>query len=663
MNGTTISPNWFDANQCYLSAASALVRYEIEKYTVESENGAEQEKALLEALQEAAAAMPEPAALDKICKIFGLSNFESNILLMCACMEFSGDFGGLCAAAQGDTQRAYPTFSLAYSVLPDAHWDAIAPHAPLRRWRLIEMGEGRALTLCPLRIDERILHYLVGTDYVDERLVGIIEPLSEVGNLASSHIKLVEQVSLLWTHTKEAFGAPTLPAVQLCGLEPTTKRSIAANVCKELGINLSIIPAQLIPSTPSEMEVLIRLWERETILSRGALLVDCDMNTADSTREITIRRFIERVNSFLFVTSRERMHLAQRPIVSYDVHKPTTEEQTALWQGTLADKAPQLNGQVSRLVAQFNLSPSTIRAAYTEAAGKLIVGQEKDLGNILWDACRMQARPRLDELAQRITPTMSWQDLVLPTAQQQMLHEIAAHVRQRATVYQSWGFAAKNARGLGISALFAGTSGTGKTLAAEVLAAELRLDVYRIDLSSVVSKYIGETEKNLRQVFDAAEEGGVILLFDEADALFGKRSDVKDSHDRHANIEVSYLLQRMECYPGLAILTTNLKSSLDTAFLRRIRFVVQFPFPDTAQRAEIWRRIFPQSAPTVDLNTTKLAQLSVSGGNIRNIALNAAFLAADAEEPVQMKHILRAARTEYTKLEKPLTDSEIDGWM
>lgn len=175
MNGTTISPNWFDANQCYLSAASALVRYEIEKYTVESENGAEQEKALLEALQEAAAAMPEPAALDKICKIFGLSNFESNILLMCACMEFSGDFGGLCAAAQGDTQRAYPTFSLAYSVLPDAHWDAIAPHAPLRRWRLIEMGEGRALTLCPLRIDERILHYLVGTDYVDERLVGIIE--------------------------------------------------------------------------------------------------------------------------------------------------------------------------------------------------------------------------------------------------------------------------------------------------------------------------------------------------------------------------------------------------------------------------------------------------------------------------------------------------------
>jgi SpoVK/Ycf46/Vps4 family AAA+-type ATPase len=244
-----------------------------------------------------------------------------------------------------------------------------------------------------------------------------------------------------------------------------------------------------------------------------------------------------------------------------------------------------------------------------------------------------------------------------------MLREIAAHVRQRATVYQNWGFAAKNTRGLGISALFAGASGTGKTLAAEVLAQELHLDLYRIDLSSVVSKYIGETEKNLRRVFDAAEEGGVILLFDEADALFGKRSEVKDSHDRYANIEVSYLLQRMESYPGLAIMTTNLKSSIDTAFQRRIRFVVQFPFPDATQRAEIWRRVYPASTPTDSLDAKKLGQLSVAGGNIRNIALNAAFLAADADEPVQMKHLLRAARTEYAKLEKSLTEAEIGGWV
>ena len=200
---------------------------------------------------------------------------------------------------------------------------------------------------------------------------------------------------------------------------------------------------------------------------------------------------------------------------------------------------------------------------------------------------------RLDDLAQRIQPTATWDDLVLPAADKSLLREVAAQVAHRGTVYETWGFAEKIARGLGISALFAGPSGTGKTMAAEVLANELRLDLYRIDLASVVSKYIGETEKNLRRVFDAAEDSGAILFFDEADALFGKRSEVKDSHDRYANIEVSYLLQRMEAYRGLAVLATNLKSALDPAFLRRIRFVVNFPFPDAAQRAEIWRRVFP----------------------------------------------------------------------
>jgi SpoVK/Ycf46/Vps4 family AAA+-type ATPase len=236
-------------------------------------------------------------------------------------------------------------------------------------------------------------------------------------------------------------------------------------------------------------------------------------------------------------------------------------------------------------------------------------------------------------------------------------------VRQRSKVYETWGFAAKGARGLGIGALFSGASGTGKTMAAEALAGELRLDLYRIDLSQVVSKYIGETEKNLRRVFDAAEEGGAVLLFDEADALFGKRSEVKDSHDRYANIEVSYLLQRMESYRGLAILTTNMKNALDAAFLRRIRFIVSFPFPDAEQRAEIWRRIFPPSTPTEGLDVDKLARLNVAGGNIRNIALNAAFLAADAGQPVCMSHLLRGARGEYAKLEKPLTDAEIGGWV
>lgn len=663
MNTQTIINNWHDANQRYLSAALAVVRGALERYTTNSQQPTElqnQENAQQQALQAAAAAMPTPSALDNLCRMFGLSAFERDLLLLCAGMELSGDFARLCAIAQGDAQRAYPTLSLALAALPNVHWDAIAPNAPLRRWRLIQVGEAHALTLSPLRIDERILHYLVGIQYLDERLAGIIEPLPGTGELVPSHQALAERVTAVWNQT---YKANNLPIVQLCGVQTSSKRAIATTICQLQNLHLWVMPAQVIPLLPGELDNLIRLWTRETILSKSALLIDCDeLDTNDGARINAIAHFIEHTNGFLFISSRERMRLPQRLVVSFDVQQPTAKEQGAVWQEALSEIAPQLNGQVKILVDQFNLSPATIYAACAEAAGQLVQPQSNNLTDILWDACRLQARPRLDELAQWIEPSADWDDLVLPENQQQILRDIAAHVRQRSTVYNTWGFGAKSARGLGISALFAGASGTGKTLAAEVLANKLRLDLYRIDLSSVVSKYIGETEKNLRRVFDAAEQGGVILLFDEADALFGKRSEVKDARDRYANIEVSYLLQRMESYPGLALLTTNLKSAIDTAFLRRIRFVVQFPFPDAAQRAEIWRRIFPPNTPTANLDVVQLARLNVAGGNIRNIALNAAFLAADAGEAVQMKHILRAAQTEYSKLEKPLTEAEIGGW-
>jgi SpoVK/Ycf46/Vps4 family AAA+-type ATPase len=266
----------------------------------------------------------------------------------------------------------------------------------------------------------------------------------------------------------------------------------------------------------------------------------------------------------------------------------------------------------------------------------------------------VRSRPQLDGLGQRIEPSADWAELVLPPERLDALHQLAAQVRRRSVVYDDWGFGKRGSRGLGISALFAGPSGTGKTMAAEVIARELRLDLYRIDLSAVVSKYIGETEKNLRRVFDAAERGGAVLLFDEADALFGKRTEVQDSHDRFANIEVSYLLQRMEAYAGLAILTTNMRAALDDAFVRRLRFVVEFPFPDAPQRAEIWRRVFPAGVPLAELNFDALARMDIAGGNIRNVALGAAFLAADAEEPVGPTHLIAAARTEYAKLDRPL---------
>ncbi|MBD2526541.1 ATP-binding protein [Nostoc sp. FACHB-133] len=662
MNATT-NRNWDEANYHYLSAALAVVRGILENHTAKEQNQSveKNQENLQQALQKAAAAMPSPSALERVCKIFSLSSFERDLLLLCAGMELNGDFAKLCAITHGDLQRAYPTLSLALSALPNVHWDAIAPNAPLRHWRLIQIGDGHALTLSPVRIDERILHYLTGIQYLDERLAGIIEPLSEVSDLVPSHQDLAERVAAVWSQAEKI---NSLPIVQLSSSETTSKRAIAATICQLQSLSLWVMPAQLIPLAPSELDNLIRLWTRETILSKCALLIDCnELDNNDMVRLNAIARFIERTKGFLIVTSRERIGLGQRLVVNFDVHQPTSKEQGTVWQDALGSMASQMNGQVKTLVDQFHLSAATIRAACAEAAGQLAQKPDNDITSILWDACRVQARPRLDELAQRIEPSGDWEDLVLPEAQKQVLRDIAAHVRQRSTVYNNWGFAGKSARGLGISALFAGASGTGKTLGAEVLAHKLRLDLYRIDLSSVVSKYIGETEKNLRRVFDAAEQGGVILLFDEADALFGKRSEVKDARDRYANIEVSYLLQRMESYPGLAVLTTNLKSAIDTAFLRRIRFVVQFPFPDTTQRAEIWRRVFPADTPTADLDALQLARLNVAGGNIRNIALNAAFLAADAGEAVQMKHLLRAAQTEYSKLEKPLTDAEVGGWM
>jgi SpoVK/Ycf46/Vps4 family AAA+-type ATPase len=269
----------------------------------------------------------------------------------------------------------------------------------------------------------------------------------------------------------------------------------------------------------------------------------------------------------------------------------------------------------------------------------------------------------MDDLAERVESRAGWDDLVLPPAQKRTLRTIAAHLRQRARVQEEWGFgAAPGGRGLGLAALFSGPSGAGKTMAAEVLGGALGLDVYRVDLSALVSKWIGETEKNLRRVFDAAEEGSVILLFDEADSLFGKRSEVRDSHDRYANMEISYLLQRLEAYRGLAILTTNLRNNVDEAFLRRFRFVVDFTFPGVAERAEIWSRAFPRDCPTEGLEVARLAQLNVVGGAIRNIAMNAAYIAAEAARPVGMRDVLAAARLEYEKAGRAMTDPELRGW-
>ncbi len=591
-----------------------------------------------------------PSALDVLCATFSLSPFERDILLWCAGVELEARF-----AALNET----PTFSRAFPAFPDAHWSALAPHAPLRYWRLIEVGSGPALTRSPLRIDERILHYLTGLRETDDRLTGWIEPLSATADLLPAHQAVADRVAAIWQRAK---AASATPIIQLRDGDLNTQCAIAAAICRSVDLEAYTLIDQPLPPTAAELTALVRLWDRESALSHSALTVKVDHHDDHDAAQFTrLHYLITHTHSPLIIVGTAQQLTTQRPLMQIDIPPLTGDEQHALWQQALGPAAPRLNGQLDRLVAQFRLSPTQIRTATTDAQQHARIPD--NLGAALWAACLRQTRPQLDDLAQRLEPRAAWDDLVLPERSKQALHEITAHVRQRDTVYETWGFQARSLNGLGVTALFAGDSGTGKTMAAEVLANELHLDLYRIDLSQIVNKYIGETEKNLRRVFDAAETGGAILLFDEADALFGKRSEVKDSHDRYANIEVSYLLQRMEAYRGLAILTTNMKNALDQAFLRRLRFVVHFPFPDARQRAEIWRHIFPAATPTVQLLPDRLARLNVSGGSIRNIALHAAFLAADTREPVQMAHLLQAARTEYAKLEKPLTDAEVKDWI
>lgn len=631
--------NWQIANQNYLLSEVARVRTVLEQAAKAQES-----------VESHSSSVSNPAsALDHLCETFALSTFERNILLLCVAAELDPAVAVLCATVQGDPQRRYPTLQLASILFSNLHWSAYTPEHSLRYWRLIELDAGSTLMSSAIRVDEWVLHYLMGVQTQDERWKFLIRRVSDEAVLVPSHQWIADRLSTLCQSRNP-------PIIQLLGTDRSSHGAIAASACRSLSIQLYQCSVRSLPTALSNLNLLLLLWERQARLTPSVLLLEVD-SQIDPTQDRAIVHWIEQCTGNLIVSSADRLPMRSRSMVAFEVQSPTAPEQASLWRNELGDAATALDSQINRLICQFDLQPAAIQAVCQEA-----LTNSQDLGQQLWQSCRSQIRPQLDDLAQRIEATATWNDLILPDREKRILRSIATHVRHRQQVYDHWGFAKQGTRGLGISALFAGASGTGKTMAAEVIAQELQLDLYRIDLSSVVSKYIGETEKNLRRIFDAAETGATILLFDEADALFGKRSDVKDSHDRYANMEVSYLLQRMEAYRGLAILTTNLKDSIDTAFLRRLRFVIKFPFPDAAQRREIWQRVFPTSMPTQALDLAKLSKLNVSGGNIRNIALNAAFLAAETDQAVSMQHLLEAAQSEYLKLERTLTDAEVRGW-
>jgi ATP-dependent 26S proteasome regulatory subunit len=660
MTATIQKETWHEANQRYLIVALDQLRERLEQHGAGERAPSEPGNDLRaeDTLHEIAASMETPPALEWVADAFRLSPFERDLLLLCAGIELDSKMAHACAQLIGDPRRPCPTFSLALSVLPDPHWSALIPTGPLRYWRLIEIGAGPSLTTSPLRVDETILHYLAGVHHLDERLVGIAEAVVSGEALLPSQERVVAHLADLWQRHKSWVGWPVL---HLTSPLESASRLVAATLCQRIGMHLYAMKVKDIPPSTSERESLKRLWERQILLSPNALLFE---TSGTESPEFTCHAqwFAEGFRGPTILCGQGVLLLSRRRVCRLDIAPPTADEQQGLWRDALGPLAHQLNGEVDAVMAQFHLEPQAIQAVGQRLTEKYAMGQER-IETVLWETCREQARTKLEGLAQHLESRVTWEDLVLPELQRQTLREIAANVRQRATVYEAWGFAEKGTRGLGIAALFSGASGTGKTLAAEVLANELRMDLHKIDLSQVISKYIGETEKNLHRVFEAAEASGAILLFDEADAIFGRRSEVKDSHDRYANIEVSYLLQRMEAYRGLAILTTNMKDALDPAFLRRIRFVVEFPFPDSQQRAEIWRRVFPKRTPTEGLDYSKLARLNVTGGNIRNVALNAAFLAADANEPVRMKHVAVAARSEHAKLGKPFPQADTAGWV
>ena len=447
--------------------------------------------------------------------------------------------------------------------------------------------------------------------------------------------------------------------LQLVGNDALGKQLVAHQIVAQLGAQLYSLPAQMIPASTRELEDFARLWHRESLLLPLALYLDASESDLDApTGDLShrIRQFLYRSNGlFLLDTHDVWHHLGQSDCV-LDIQKPTPAEQVSAWQVALPDDAERLP---ARLAAQFHLNLPTIHQIARATLSESSSTTTESLVDRVWQGCLAHTRPRLDMLAQRITPKASWDDIVLPEQQIKLLRYIAEQVDRRSTVYETWGFRRRNSRGLGMAVLFAGESGTGKTMAAEILANQLQLNLYRIDLSAVVSKYIGETEKNLRKLFDAAEDGGALLFFDEADALFGKRSEVRDSHDRYANIEVNYLLQRLEGYQGLAILATNIKSGLDDAFTRRLRFSITFPKPDESHREQIWRKVFPAETPLDGLDYAYLAKtFKLAGGSIYNIALNAAFMAATADMPVGMAQVLEAVRVELSKEDRLLNEKD-----
>jgi ATPase family associated with various cellular activities (AAA) len=569
--------------------------------------------------------------VDSIASLFALTKFESSVLALATSIEID-------SSLIDDLPGTQLKVSYLLDRLEEPHWSAFAASSTLRRWDLIHVDASNNFSQSPIRIDESVLQALLGFYGPDEYLLQFIEPEHSEVFTNTRLTNLTQNLTDCWRGTANG--------VNLYGADSEPIAWMFHAASHELQLIPWRLDATLIPETIDGRFKLATHWTRFAAIHGTSLLISAkEMNP-------NVRLFATQLRTPYVVATEERIDL--KGVEHYEVTPASTQERSEYWMSSLGDNLGQMNGKLRMMVEQFDVPPARLAEVVRRASA-----DPENFESAMWMEAKSASRRKLDELAQRIDPVATWDDLVLSADQQAVLKELVSQVRTRAVVHEDWGFGDRIARGLGIAALFHGASGTGKTLSAEVVANELGLDLFRIDLSTVVSKYIGDTEKNLKKIFDAAEKCGAVLLFDEADALFGKRTEVKDSHDRYANIEVGYLLQRMESYRGIAILTTNMKDSFDPAFLRRLRFIVSFPFPGVDERKEIWRKSIPAKAPIKDINFDNLAKLNISGGHIRNIALSAAFLAADEGSEITMSHFQAAAKTEYLKLDRPFSKAEV----
>lgn len=616
-----------------------------------------------------------PLRLVDLAAEFGLSDFEVDALLLCLLPEISVRYERLYGYLHDDVTRKRPSIHLVLECTADRFEDRLKlresflPHAPLLAYHLLSLDDENRSGPVPLlaralKIDDRIASYLLGSDAPDPRLTGaqLIRPA-----VSPQTMILAEEARSDLERMARILRQESNLVVHLQGPAGAGKKTAAEALSGIVGLPLLLVDVAALSTEGLSIETLVTLAFREARLQHAALAwdrFDSLLSNERAVRVLTAQTLTFPHPVFLLghTSWQPGDVFAGKGFLRFKVETPPYAVRRRLWEARLdGNRSGVSSADMDEIADKFRFTPGAIRDA---AAVARDLARGRGEGAItaadLYAACRATSNHKLGQLARKIIPRHRWDDIVLPKDQAAQLHEISNYIRFRHLVFDTWRFEDKLSSGRGLNILFAGPSGTGKTMAAEILAGELGLDLYKIDLSTVVSKYIGETEKNLDRIFTEAQNSNAILFFDEADAIFGKRSEVRDSHDRYANIEIAYLLQKTEEYEGIVILATNLRKNIDEAFSRRMRFAVEFPQPEEADRLRIWKKIFPPQAPLgpdVDLGFMA-RQFKITGGNIKNIAIGAAFLAAGDGGVIRMEHLIRAAKREFQKIGRLCTEAD-----